>query len=61
MAGGKGGSTTSSVTIPEYIEEAARRNLAKAEGISQIGYVPYYGPRCCRVYAVPAGWLPADR
>ena len=44
MSGGKGGSTTSSVTIPEYIEEAARRNLAKAEGISQIGYVPYYGP-----------------
>ena len=44
MAGGKGGSTTSSVSIPEYIEEAARRNLAKAEGISQIGYVPYYGP-----------------
>jgi len=44
MAGGKGGSTTSSVTIPEYIEEAARRNLAKAEGISQIGYVPYFGP-----------------
>jgi hypothetical protein len=26
------------------IEEAARRNLAKAEDISQIGYVPYYGP-----------------
>lgn len=40
----KGGSTTSSVEIPEYIEEAARRNLAKAEDISQIGYVPYYGP-----------------
>jgi hypothetical protein len=44
MSGGKGGSTSSSVTIPEYIEEAARRNLAKAEDISQIGYVPYYGP-----------------
>jgi len=44
MSGGKGGSTTSSVEIPEYIEEAARRNLAKAEDISQIGYVPYYGP-----------------
>lgn len=44
MSGGKGGSTSSSITIPEYIEEAARRNLAKAEGISQIGYVPYYGP-----------------
>jgi hypothetical protein len=44
MSGGKGGSTTSSVEIPEYIEEAARRNLGKAEDISQIGYVPYYGP-----------------
>nr|MCH9814405.1 hypothetical protein [Campylobacterota bacterium] len=44
MKGKKGGSTTSSVEIPEYIEEAARRNLAKAEDISQIGYVPYYGP-----------------
>ena len=44
MAGGKGGSTSTSVEIPEYIEEAARRNLAKAEGISQIGYVPYFGP-----------------
>jgi len=44
MAGGKGGSTTSSVTIPEYIEAAAQRNLNKAERISQIGYTPYYGP-----------------
>ena len=44
MAGGKGGSTSTSVEIPEYIEEAARRNLAKAEGISQIGFTPYYGP-----------------
>jgi len=44
MSGGKGGSTSTSVEIPEYIEEAARRNLAKAEGISQIGYVPYFGP-----------------
>jgi len=44
MAGGKGGSTSTSVSIPEYIEEAAKQNLAKAEGISQIGYVPYYGP-----------------
>ena len=40
----KGGSTTSSVTIPEYIEAAAQRNLNKAERISQIGYTPYYGP-----------------
>ena len=44
MAGGKGGSTTSSVQVPEYIEEAAKRNLSRADVISQIGYVPYYGP-----------------
>ena len=40
----KGGSTTSSVTIPEYIEAAAQRNLNKAERISQVGPVTYYGP-----------------
>lgn len=44
MSGGKGGSTTSQVQIPEYIEAAAQRNLNKAERISQLGYVPYYGP-----------------
>ena len=44
MSGGKGGTQTSQITIPDYIEEAARRNLAKAEDISRIGYVPYYGP-----------------
>lgn len=40
----KGGSTSSSVTVPDYIEDAARRNLDKAERISQIGYTPYFGP-----------------
>jgi hypothetical protein len=40
----KGGSQTTSVEIPEYIQEAAKRNLTKAEKISQLGYVPYYGP-----------------
>ncbi len=44
MSGGKGGSSTQTVEIPDYIEEAAKRNLTKAEGISQLGYVPYYGP-----------------
>ena len=44
MSGGKGGGSTSEVKIPEYIERAAQRNLNKAEGISQIGYTPYYGP-----------------
>jgi hypothetical protein len=43
MAGGKGGSTTTSVEVPEYIEEAAKRNLTRADTISRIGYVPYYG------------------
>ena len=40
----KGGSSTTSVQIPEYIEEAAKRNLARADVISRIGYVPYFGP-----------------
>lgn len=44
MSGGKGGSSTSSVQIPEYIEKAAQQNLNKAEKISQIGFVPQYGP-----------------
>jgi len=44
MSGGKGGSTTSTVTIPQYIEDAAKANLAKADKIAQIGYTPYYGP-----------------
>lgn len=43
MSGGKGGSTTSEVTVPEYIENAAKANLAKADLISQVGYTPYYG------------------
>jgi hypothetical protein len=43
MSGGKGGSTTSEITIPDYIENAARANLAKADDISRVGYTPYYG------------------
>lgn len=42
--GGKGGSSTSTVEVPEWIEEPAKANLARAEDISKIGYVPYYGP-----------------
>jgi len=42
--GGKGGSSTTQVKIPQWLEDAARENLAKAGDISQIGYVPYYGP-----------------
>lgn len=42
--GGKGGSQTTQVTIPAWLEEAARRNIAKAEDISQTGFTPYMGP-----------------
>lgn len=44
MAGGKGGSSTTEVKVPQYIEDAARANLARADEISKIGYTPYYGP-----------------
>ena len=44
MSGGKGGSTTSEVDIPQWMEDAARANLAQGKEVSQIGYTPYYGP-----------------
>ena len=44
MSGGKGGSQTSEVKVPQYIEDAARRNLSRADDISNIGYVREYGP-----------------
>jgi hypothetical protein len=44
MAGGKGGSTTTTVEVPQYIEDAARANLERADLISKIGFVPYFGP-----------------
>ena len=43
MSGGKGGSTTSAQAIPEYIEDASKRNIARAEQAQQLGYQPYYG------------------
>ena len=40
----KGGSSTS-VEIPEYIENAARNNLQRADFVSKLGYVPQsFGP-----------------
>jgi hypothetical protein len=42
--GGKGGKQTTEVKIPKWLEEAAQRNLARADEIAQIGYVPYFGP-----------------
>lgn len=42
--GGKGGSQSTSVKIPAWLETAAQKNLARADSASQIGYTPYYGP-----------------
>lgn len=44
MSGGKGGSQSTNVEIPQYIEDAARRNLSRAEELAEVGYMPYYGP-----------------
>lgn len=44
MSGGKGGSQTTQVQVPQYIEDAAKASLAKADLLAQIGYTPYYGP-----------------
>jgi hypothetical protein len=41
---GGGGRNTTEVTVPAWLEDAAKRNLAKADTLSQIGYTPYYGP-----------------
>lgn len=42
--GGKGGSQTTSVEIPDWLEDAARTNMARADEVAQTGYVPYMGP-----------------
>ena len=44
MSGGKGGSQTTKVEIPAWMESAAKKNLARGEAISRIGYVPKFGP-----------------
>ena len=48
---GKGGSTTS-VEIPAWLEEAARKNLEKADKISAVGSVPMsYRPTVAAFYS----------
>lgn len=44
MSGGKGGRSSTSVEIPAWLEGPARQNIARADEIARIGYVPYYGP-----------------
>ena len=39
-----GGSQSTSVTIPAWLEDAAKKGIARAERVSGIGYTPYYGP-----------------
>jgi hypothetical protein len=42
--GGKGGSTSTEVSIPAWLEQAAQSGLARGEQAAGIGYVPYRGP-----------------
>lgn len=44
MSGGKGGSQTTKVEIPEWMESAAKKNLARGEAVSRIPFRPLYGP-----------------
>lgn len=44
MSGGKGGSQSTTVEIPDWLEGPAKRTLARAESVADIGYAPYYGP-----------------
>ena len=41
--GGKGGSETTKTEIPAWIRDPAIRNLARAEAVQRIPYMPYYG------------------
>jgi len=43
MSGGKGGSNEEKTEIPAWIRDPAIRNLARAEDVQRIEYMPYYG------------------
>lgn len=42
--GGKGGSQTNRVQLPQFIEDAAQQAVAQGQQAGQIGFVPYTGP-----------------
>jgi hypothetical protein len=42
--GGKGGSTSTEVSVPAWLEQAAQSGLARGQQAAGIGYVPYRGP-----------------
>lgn len=39
-----GGSKTTSVTVPQWLEDAGKEALARSREVSRIPYAPYYGP-----------------
>ncbi len=43
MSGGKGGSQTTQVEIPSWIQQPSIRNMARAEALQKVGYQPYMG------------------
>tara|TARA_R110002073_G_scaffold1359_2_gene9505 strand:+ start:2342 stop:3058 length:717 start_codon:yes stop_codon:yes gene_type:complete len=44
MSGGKGGSKTTEVVVPDYVDAAARANLNRATDVGNVGNVVYRGP-----------------
>lgn len=39
-----GGSKTTSVTVPQWLEDAAKNAMSRSEAVSRIPYAAYYGP-----------------
>lgn len=44
MSGGKGGSQTQSVDIPDWLQGPVQENLNRARQVASIDYMPYMGP-----------------
>ena len=44
MSGGKGGSTSSKVEIPKWLEEPSKRAIARGEDMAQLEFQPWQGP-----------------
>ena len=42
--GGKGGSQSTQVKLPRWLNQAAQRTVARGEEAAQIGYTPWTGP-----------------
>ena len=42
--GGKGGSQTTTSSLPAWVQAPAERNIARAETAQKVGYMPFYGP-----------------